>query len=380
VLKFTSALYLGMEHASDELRPWQSLTTGVPAVLSTVAGAPALAADLAALTGMESATLAPSTLHVFWDLFGIWPSERVAFYVDEAAYPVGRWGVERMAAQGAPAGTFVHHDAASLAAKLRAAGRRPVVLVDGYCPECGRMAPLAEYLAAVRRYGGWLVIDDTQALGVFGRNFGPAAPYGKGGGGSFEWWKAQKPEALVVCSMAKGFGVPMAFLAGNKRMIARFESTSETRTHSSPVSAAQVSAGERALLFNRVQGDAARRKLAQLVKRFRIRLGKAGWTPAGGLFPVQAFPIPSEKEALAIYASLLRLGVEPVLQAAGHGGQRRISFLITASHRADDLDQAADAWLAAVSRGTLRDPQTFSGFRGFSRKTRDQRIEGGIRR
>jgi 8-amino-7-oxononanoate synthase len=355
VLNFTSALYLGFEHSSDTLRPWKSLTTGVPAVLGALPGAAALAGDLAAITGSESATLAPSTLHVFWDLFGIWPKERISIHVDERAYPVGRWGVERMAAQGVPAGTFAHHDPGSLAGKLRNGrrpARRPVVLTDGYCPECGRMAPLPEYLTLLRRFGGWLVVDDTQAFGIFGARPCPAAPHGKGGGGSLQWWATPAAEALVVCSMAKAFGAPLAFVAGSRRMIRRFEMNSETRVHSSPVSAAQISAGERAVVLNRDRGDEVRRILSQRVKRFRSQLAKAGWEPAGGQFPVQSFPIPSEKEAMSMYAGLLRSGIETVLQAAGHDGQRRIAFLITANHSAGDLDQAAEAWLRIVGAGT----------------------------
>ncbi len=352
MLNFTSALYLGFEHSSETLRPWKNLTTGAPGVLGALPGAAALAADLAALTGFESAALAPSTLHVFWDLFGIWPKERISIHVDEGAYPVGRWGVERKAAQGVPCSVFRHHDPGSLAASLRNGrrpSRRPVVLTDGYCPACGRMAPLPEYLALARRSGGWLVVDDTQALGLFGAGPGARAPYGRGGGGSFRWWGTPAEDAVTVCSMAKAMGAPLAFAAGSRRMIRRYEMNSETLVHSSPVSAAQVAAGERAVVLNRERGEEARRTLALRVAEFRTQLARAKWRPAGGRFPVQSFAIPSEKEALALHASLSRMGVQTVLQAAGHGGQRRIAFVITAKHSAADVDQAAETWLRAVT-------------------------------
>ena len=165
------------------------------------------------------------------------------------------------------------------------------------------------------------------------------------------WWGAEAPEALMVCSMAKGFGVPMAFVAGSKRMVRRYEANSETRVHSSPISAAQIAAGERAVLFNRHPAEETRRRLSRLVKRFRNQLSKGGWEAAGGEFPVQSFSIPSEKETLTLYAGLLRSGVEPVLQAAGHNGQGRIAFLITANHSAEDVDQAAESWLRVVATG-----------------------------
>ena len=50
---------------------WDRLTLGKPAALESPPGAREVEGELAALTGCERAVLAPSTLHLFWDLFGI---------------------------------------------------------------------------------------------------------------------------------------------------------------------------------------------------------------------------------------------------------------------------------------------------------------------
>ena len=71
MLDFTSALYLGLRHSHGALRPWAQLTTGRPAALEPAPEAVALAQDLAQFLGRERATLAPSTLHLFWDLFDV---------------------------------------------------------------------------------------------------------------------------------------------------------------------------------------------------------------------------------------------------------------------------------------------------------------------
>jgi len=142
VLDFTSALYLGLRHESGSLRPWAQLTAGVPAALATPALSRTVAAGLAALVGAERATLARSTLHAFWDLFGILPGDDTAIYVDASAYPIARWGVERAAARGAPVQVFAHHDPADLWRWLTAnavSRRRPLVVVDGLCPGCGAL-------------------------------------------------------------------------------------------------------------------------------------------------------------------------------------------------------------------------------------------------
>src|ERR1700745_2783322 len=101
MLDFTSALYLGMRHPSCALRPWSQFTTGVPAALGWLPEAWSIAHEFAALQGCEGGVLGTSTLHQFWDLFGILGRQQVAIHVDAGAYPIARWGVERAAARGA---------------------------------------------------------------------------------------------------------------------------------------------------------------------------------------------------------------------------------------------------------------------------------------
>src|SRR5262249_58173794 len=105
---------------------------------------------------------------LFWDVLGWLADRRFRVHMDAGAYPIARWGMERAAARGAPVIRFRHYDAAQLERSLRnSMARPPVVVVDGFCPACGRRAPLAEYLQCVRRRRGLLLIDDTQALGIF---------------------------------------------------------------------------------------------------------------------------------------------------------------------------------------------------------------------
>src|SRR5258708_5808095 len=100
MLDFTSVLYPGFRHAHSTLRPWAQLTTGRPAALEPAPEALALEQDLAQLLGCERAVLAPSTLHLFWDLIDVLTRDHVAIYTDAGTYPTARWGVERAAAKG----------------------------------------------------------------------------------------------------------------------------------------------------------------------------------------------------------------------------------------------------------------------------------------
>lgn len=82
MLDFTSVLYLGFRHAHPTLRPWAQLTTGRPAALEAAPEAERVAQDLAQLLRCERAVLAPSTLHLYWDLFDVLARDHIAIYAD----------------------------------------------------------------------------------------------------------------------------------------------------------------------------------------------------------------------------------------------------------------------------------------------------------
>jgi 8-amino-7-oxononanoate synthase len=354
MLDFTSALYLGLRHPSESLRPWSQLTLGVPAALASPPGAEAVAQEIARLQGCGRGVLGPSTFHLFWDVFGMFSRRPVAVYVDAGAYPIARWGVERAAARGVPVREFAHGDVEALRRALREdRHRRPVLLTDGFCPSCGKAAPLRAYLDSLRAFGGWLIVDDTQALGILGRSPAPDAPYGRGGGGMLPQLQITGPDVLVISSLAKGFGAPAAVLCGSKAAVDQFEQNSETRMHCSQPAVAVIRAAEHALIANRYDGDRLRKRLAGLVALFRRCVAQTGLVLAGGLFPVQSLVPSGHLDALRLHENLLHCGIRAVLGHASGGHGLRLSFLITARHSPEEIDRAADA-LAAVSAQTAK--------------------------
>lgn len=366
MLDFSSSLYLGLRHPVHALRPWEALTTGRPAALGPPIADRRVAGALARLVGCDHATLGPSTLHLFWDLLGLLGGDRAAIYLDAGAYPVAGWGAGRLAARGAPVRVFRHHDPVSLKrwltrdALLR---RRPVIVTDGLCPGCGGVAPLAAYRAALGPYRGYLVVDDTQALGILGRlSHGPAVPYGHGGGGSLRFSGISGPDIVVVSSLAKAFGVPLAVLAGGRRLVACFESHSSTRMHSSPPSAAAVHAAEHALRINKAHGNALRSLLLQLVRRFKERLTALGLATTSGVFPVQTLaPLPGLDPG-AVHRQLLDWGIRSVMHKPRCRPHAAVSFLITTLHHFADVERAARALAKAVRRAGISTNQ-FTGIK-----------------
>ena len=345
MLDFTSALYLGLHHPFTSLRNWSSFTTGKPAALVEPVGVLEVAQALADLVGCEQALLFPSTLHAFWDLFTILADDRAALHVDDGAYAIARWGAEHAASRGARVRLFPHHDANAVARQLSRRPSRagpPVVVADGLCPRCGRVAPVRDYLDLVRPLGGYLVLDDTQALGILGQRVAEGAPYGIGGGGTLRFSGANNDSVVVASSLAKGFGVPVAVLAGSDAFIRRVERRSDVRVHCSPPSMAVVRAAEHALAVNDEQGDALRERLARVVERLVRGLVELGLRGSRSLFPVQTLARVTDRGARILHARLLASGVRAVLHGDHGGRQARLSFLMTAEHAMHDVDCALD--------------------------------------
>ena len=349
MLDFTSSHYLGFRHASRSLRPWAQLTTGMPAALREQADVRAIAATLAKLQGLERATLARSTLHLFWDLFGMLPTEQFSIYIDAQAYPIAQWGAERAAGRGMIVKRFPHRDVNALHDLLQQqkSQLRPVIVTNGICICCGCTTPLQVYQECVRAFGGVLIVDDTQALGILGASPSSTMPYGLGGGGSLRHLDLNGEGVLVICSLAKAFSAPIASLSGSDRMIRQYETLSRTRVHCSPPSQADLAAVEHALSLNSTQGDIRRSALLKRVCLFKEVLTVAGLSTKSGLFPIQTLEIKSVLNLVPIYRRLLKQGVQAVLHAYS-SRQTSLSFILTASHPPEHVEFAVKALLVAL--------------------------------
>ncbi len=222
---------------------------------------------------------------------------------------------------------------------------------------------MRRYLGALRPLGGLLVIDDTQALGVFGRDVAQHPPYGRGGGGSLRVARLTSPDVLIVSSLAKAFGVPVAVIAGPGSLVDRYERRSETRIHCSPPSLAHIRAAEHALEVNLRQGEQRRARLAALVRRLQDGVGTLGHRIGPAQFPVQALePIEGVPPAM-LHRRLLDLRVRAVLHRPACRPVPTCTFLITASHTPGQVDRllaALDRALAGPAAAAAPGQQPFS--------------------
>lgn len=160
-IDFSSSLYLGFNHSSKELGRWSSLTLGKPVVMEETENSKKVSSALARLIGCEEGIFLPSTLHSFFDIFETLKSLGIStVFIDNRIYPIVRWSIERLQTKGIKIVEFLHHDFISLEKKIELYGKKltPVVVSCGFCPGCGRGAPLKKYAEIVNYYKGFLVI------------------------------------------------------------------------------------------------------------------------------------------------------------------------------------------------------------------------------
>jgi 8-amino-7-oxononanoate synthase len=355
VLDLTSSLYLGVVHPSTRLPDSSSLTLGVPAALRQPPAAAELAERMARLVGAPTARLSASTLHAFFDLGAALAAthRRVRVAVDVAAYPIGRLGLgARLSGPDGRIDRVAHFDveaARRWAERERRSGQVPVVLVDGWCPGCGRVAPIAALGAALVSEGGLLVVDDTQGIGMLGHDRGDGHPWGHGGGGSLAR-SGGGPGVLVVASLAKAFGAPLAVVAGPVPLVTATWQRGPTVIHSSPPPVPVLLAGVRALDLNERVGERLRSRLLSLLERLRRRLAGVGLSVESGPFPVVRVPLPSSDAAAHVVGQLERAGVRAVALGRSCQGRPALGLAVNAALRGADIDHVAAATLHALRR------------------------------
>lgn len=349
MIDLTRALYLGLEHASSSLLPWQRLTSGRPAALEATAASP-LERSLARLLGMERALLAPSTLHVVTDLYAALAARVRQVHVDACAYPITWWGLERARLRGVTITPY--HSLSELGVRVARGAAPCAIVTDALCLGCRRTKPLDRLAQLAQRSEGILIVDDSQGVGVLGANPTPACPYGRGGGGTLAWCAAPRSSVLLLGSLAKAFGAPLAFVAGGAELVGWFARGSGTRVHASPCSAASFAALERALRVNAERGDALRARLLERVQAFREAVDDSGGKLARGLFPVQATPAVPAPVALRLERELRGTGLLAVVTRAARG-RARLGCVLTATTATDDARRAGSLWGEAWARTAL---------------------------
>jgi 8-amino-7-oxononanoate synthase len=232
----------------------------------------------------------------------------------------------------------VYRSVRELEAQL-AGGSDRALVCDAICMACRRNAPLRALQQLARRSRSWLVVDDSQGVGLLGARPTPAMPYGRGGGGTLRWSEAEREHVIMIASLAKAFAAPLAFLAGSRSTVEWFERHAETRVHASPCNAAALAAAGAALRANMERGDTLRAQLVAGVRRFREAVAEQGGTLSPGMFPVQA-TVPAPVAVVRVLDEALRRRGVRAVRLRPRAGLGQLGFLINADHDPTTLARA----------------------------------------
>ncbi len=378
MLDFTSASYLGSEFSNIDFCLKTSLTIGKPAFLKEPLLNRWVGNQIAQMQGLESGVIAPSSLHLFWDLFGIL-SENYVVFIEENTYPIGQWGAIHADSRNLSVIRFQAENLRKLQELIMQnchSKQKPLIVCDAIDIDSGKISPLKEYLQLVEPFKGNLLIDDTQTFGVFGENSNKNHVFGYFGGGILKFLKIDSSKILTITSLSKAFGVPVSILAGTEKLIKSFKKNSLIRVHTSPVSAVHAMATAHIIKNNQLVGENLRQKLWNNIQHFQRNLAKLDCVKiANGIFPVQKISLVYPNSTLLIYQKLLENNIECLLLAPPNKHQQpSLAFCIRADHSFADLNTLTTILMKILKKGSIRfSKNIFNNQNIFSHERRNQR-------
>jgi 8-amino-7-oxononanoate synthase len=237
---------------------------------------------------------------------------------------------------------FRHNDAADLEARLARCpdGRGRLVVVDGVFSMEGDLCDLPALVAAVRRHGARLMVDDAHGLGVFGEC----------GRGTPEHFGLEGEVDLLMGTFSKSLASVGGFVAGESAVIEFVRHHARSGIFSAALPPAAAAAALAAL--DVLEREPERRKrLWEITHTMQRELTGLGFDIGASASPVIPIVVGEDATAFAMVARLLEEGVfaNAVISPAVSPGRAMIRTSYMATHRHEHLDRALGA-LARVGR------------------------------
>ena len=236
---------------------------------------------------------------------------------------------------------YANADMADLEARLqeaRNAGARFITIAtDGVFSMDGALAPLDRIRALADRYNALLMVDDCHATGFVG-------PKGRGTPAHF----GVKADILTG-TLGKAMGGAIGgFIAASERIVTLLRQRARPYLFSNALPPMVCAAGIEAIRLIE-EGDGLRQRLFDNTAYWRGRLSDAGFDLLPGSHPIVPVMLGDARLAQEMASALDRRGIYvagffyPVVPK----GQARIRTQMNAALSRDDLDRAAEAFVAA---------------------------------
>ena len=244
---------------------------------------------------------------------------------------------------------FANNDMDDLERRLREAAdaRFRLIATDGVFSMDGVIADLPAVCDLAERHDALLMVDDSHAIGVIGRN----------GRGTPEHCGVEGRVHIVTGTLGKALGgASGGYVAGRREIIEWLRQRSRPYLFSNTLTPVIAAASLRA--FDMIeQGTALRHRLACNATLFRGEMTRAGFKLAGRDHPIIPVMVGDASLAEATAKSLLNRGIYviafsfPVVPR----GQARIRTQMSSGHSSDDVLRAVEAFAeAGREHGLLR--------------------------
>jgi glycine C-acetyltransferase len=229
---------------------------------------------------------------------------------------------------------YQHGDLADLDAKLTAARSRRVkmVITDGVFSMEGAIAKLPDLVELCRKHEAVLVVDDSHATGVLGKQ----------GRGTAEHFGLIGEIDIITSTLGKALGgAAGGFVAASAALCDYLTQRARPQLFSNALPPTVAASALASIEY--LEGHPERvRALSENARYFRDQLLGLGFRPLPGETPI--IPVILGETAAAIRMSDLLLGEGVFVTGFGYPvvpqGQARVRCQISASHTREDLDQA----------------------------------------
>ena len=240
---------------------------------------------------------------------------------------------------------FAHKDAASAERILGELDNQPgrkLLVTDGVFSMDGDIAPLPALVAAARRHGAIMMIDDAHSSGVLGRN----------GRGTVDHFGLHGQVDIQVGTLSKAIGALGGYVCGSRELIEYLYHRARpflfSTSHPPAVAASCLAA------FEVLEEEPERiENLWKNTRYFKAALGEAGFRTGSSETPITPILVGEANTAHAFSRALFEEGVF----ATGIGfptvpeGKARVRTIMTATHTREHIDRALEI-LSRVAKKT----------------------------
>jgi glycine C-acetyltransferase len=233
---------------------------------------------------------------------------------------------------------YKHSNMDDLVAKLEAnkGAKRKLIWTDGVFSMEGSIAKLPDILEVARKHDAVVIMDDSHATGVLGKN----------GRGTAEHWGVLGEVDVITSTLGKAVGgAAGGFVAGSTALCDMLTQRSRPQLFSNALPPTVAASALQAVRVMEAQPERVQR-LRDNARYFREQIIEAGFKPLAGETPI--VPIIIGETAAAIQVSEMMLAEGVFVTGFGFPvvphGTARVRCQISASHSKDDIDFAVRAF------------------------------------